>query len=240
MREYHELLDGYRPFMHEPFDQRREHATVARNVQPAVVAQVHGREPAVGRERGAVIVAFAPPLQVVHAQTVDEQEDPASRPRDRALERRALEVERLAVVAQRHLDRERIAAVSEVVTEHAVQCREHRFALERRRAATDQWRELSEQRINAAADKPRDAADRPVDEPGDAARGCLRRRTQRARPSQNVVMHGLDEARQAEGRIDGETAESADVGAANVRLLGNMRFLGHDWVPTVVEALARR
>ncbi len=63
---------------------------------------------------------------------------------------------------------------------------------------------------------------------------------ERPRPAQDVVMHRLDEARQAEGCVDGETAEAADVGAANVRLLGNVRFLGHDWVPAVVEALARR
>jgi hypothetical protein len=72
-----------------------------------------------------VIVTVAPPLHVAAAEAVHEQEDPAA-----ALLGRS---ERAPVAPQLHRDGQRIAARFEMVADDAVERRQHRLALERRR-----------------------------------------------------------------------------------------------------------
>jgi hypothetical protein len=66
----HEVGQRHRPELHQGFEQFGERPPIGRDMEPAVVMQIDRRVREVVRQRGAVIVAFALPLQIVHAQTV--------------------------------------------------------------------------------------------------------------------------------------------------------------------------
>jgi hypothetical protein len=66
----HEFGYRHRPAMRELFEPFGERTPVDGDVEAAVVVQIDRRVPEVAPQRGAVIVSFALPLQVVHAQAV--------------------------------------------------------------------------------------------------------------------------------------------------------------------------
>ena len=121
----------------------------------AVVAQVDGREAKFTRQRRAVVVTVALPLQVVHAQAVNQQQQAAAGGRQCGVQRRRGERQRTAFVAQAHRGGERIRARLEVVAEDTIQCRQHRFAFARHGLAggLPHWRQQTdgpEQSVQAA------------------------------------------------------------------------------------------
>jgi len=83
------------------------------------------------REHRAVVVAAAPPLQVVHAEPVHEHHGPARGIGNSFAQGLAVEIERAAVHAQRHRNRQRVARCFEMVAADAVDRRERGFALRR-------------------------------------------------------------------------------------------------------------
>lgn len=66
------------------------------------------------------------PLQVIHAQAMNQQQDLA---RELGRWRPCLPVQRFATVTQSHWRGQRIVAGGEAITHHAIECREHSFAL---------------------------------------------------------------------------------------------------------------
>jgi hypothetical protein len=73
--------------------------------------------------------AAALPLLIVHAQAMHQQQDARARLRDRCRQRCFREFERPAGMTQRHRGCQRIAAAREVIAQHAIEGRQHRFAL---------------------------------------------------------------------------------------------------------------
>jgi len=198
----------------------------ANDRQAAVVMQVHRREAEIARERRAVVVAFAPPLSIVHAQPVREQQDFAARIRDRGSQRIALQMERQAIATQLHWDRQRVAARGEMIAEHAVQRGEHSLAFGRCRVAAECRKGLRQQRIDPAADHARHPANGSIDQPGEAGRGLMGSPTKHTRHAEDIVMHGLDHAGQADRRIDGKPPIAAQVGGSNVGFSGHAARAG--------------
>lgn len=121
-----------------------------------------------------------------------------------------LEIERVTVVAQVHLDGEGIARRVEVVADHAVHHRDQRLALGTRRTLTEHGLELREREIDPGADHSRDRADAAVDRAGDQARGQGERRSQhRAHVGAMLaVLPGSRHARQDRATWASSTARS--------------------------------
>ena len=65
--EYHQFFHRHRPLSEQLLEQLREVASIFRDVAAAVVVQVNRRESEIARQRLAVVMAVALPLQVVHA-----------------------------------------------------------------------------------------------------------------------------------------------------------------------------
>ena len=93
-------------------------------MQTCVVAQENGRV----TMRSQSIAVHRSPLQIVHAQTVDEHNHFAAVRSDFC---HAVCIQNLALVVQCHLRRKRILAFFQSVTHHAIQCGQYRFALGR-------------------------------------------------------------------------------------------------------------
>jgi len=122
-------LQRLRPGVDQGLQQQREFGAIAGHRAAGVVVQVDGRVAEVARQRGAMVVAAAPPLQVVHAQAVGQHQQLRPRVGQRVRERLWFQRQRLAVAAQAHRDGQRVAAGLEVIAEHAVQRSQHRLAL---------------------------------------------------------------------------------------------------------------
>ena len=78
----HELAHRHRPELQQGLEQIGERSPVDGNMKAAVVVQIDRRVPEVARQRGAVIVPLAPPLQIVHAQAVQQHDHLAAGLRD--------------------------------------------------------------------------------------------------------------------------------------------------------------
>ena len=219
--ENDQLVHRHRPFAQQRLDQFGESATVARDMQAAVVVQIHRRESGVDGQRRTVIVPVAPPLQIAHAQPVHQQQNLAGRIGNCFRQGAARQFQRLTIAPKLHRDRQRIGAVGKMIAKHAIQRRKHRFALSRRGVATEQRYQPTEQRIDAAADQARDAANGFVYKSRNSLRRLLRGLAENARRAQDIVMHGFDQAGQAKRRIDHEAAGAAKIGCANVGFFGH-------------------
>jgi len=76
--DQHELGQRYRPESHQVLEQSRKHAPVDGDMEAAVVVQINRRIREVAGERRAVIVSLALPLQIVHAQAVQQHDQLAA------------------------------------------------------------------------------------------------------------------------------------------------------------------
>ena len=74
-----------------------------------------------------MVVVLARPLQVAHAEPVDEHGDLARCVQERLGERMAFECERTSLVAKAHCEGERIAGFSKMVADDAVERGERNF-----------------------------------------------------------------------------------------------------------------
>ena len=79
----HQSGQRHRPALHKGFERFGECAAVDGDMDAAVVVQINGRVPEVTRQGGAVIVPLASPLQIVHAQAVQQHDQFAAGLRDR-------------------------------------------------------------------------------------------------------------------------------------------------------------
>src|SRR5260221_2973386 len=111
-------------------------------MQTAVVAKVDGRVLEIAGQQSTVVVPQAAPLMLAHAGAVDQNEQLSAGLRKRRLERLPRELERVASVAELHLDRERVATLAQVVPDHSVDCCQHCRALEPGDALAEERREL--------------------------------------------------------------------------------------------------
>ena len=135
-----------------------EFAAARGHVPAGVVAQVDRRVAKFARERCTVIVALASPLQIVHAQSVDQHRDLASWIGERGGQRGAVDRDRDPALAQLHWNGQRIAGRHQIVSEDAVDGRQNGLTFLRGRAIREQRREYAEQGIDAASDQARDPA----------------------------------------------------------------------------------
>ena len=220
--EQHEFLDVDRPRAHERLELRGERAAIGRDVQAAVVVQVDRRVVRIAFERGAMVMAVAPPLQVTHAQAVREHDDACARSLDVAREGGAIEFERAAVAAQAHADAERIAGCREMVADHAVECRQQGFTRGRGPRLT-RFRHPRQHAMHTATDTARHAADAAVNQTGDAARRLGDFRTEHGRQARDVVMQVLAEVGHADRRLDRELTPGAQVVTTHGQLSGHLR-----------------
>ena len=148
-------------------------------LQAAVVVQVDRRVAQLARQRVAMIVARALPLQVVHAKAVQQHEQSRRRSGQARTHREAFEQQRAAGVPKRHRNRQRVVGGGQVVAQHAVERGDDRLALRVGRLARVGCRQRrakpAEQRLGAAAHHARDAAHRLVDQAREAARALVGR-----------------------------------------------------------------
>ena len=182
----------------------------------AVVAQVDGREAEFARQRRAVVLAFALPLQVVHAQAVQQYHQAASGGWQRGVQRRRLQRQHTAFVAQAHCSGERIRTRREVVAEDAIQCRQHCFPFAGHRLASGwqhrrQAADGTEQSVQAAPHQARDTADALVDEPADAQDAAHAAVLRCAGHGGDALVHGLHQVGQAERGISRQACGAPQV-----------------------------
>ena len=132
-----QFLHRLRPGREQLLQQSGQLRAIGRNVQAAVVVQVHRGVAEFAGQHQAVVVrgmqravsAMGAPLQVVHAQAVNQHQQ-LGRSGGQALRQRGFfQRQGLAFVAQAHVDGQRIGGVLQLVAEHAVERRQHRFAL---------------------------------------------------------------------------------------------------------------
>jgi len=108
---------------------QRQHAAVGRDAEAAVVVQVDRRVAQLPRQRQAVVMAPVLPLQVVHAQAVQQHEQARRRPGRMRAQGLALDPQGLARSTKGHRDRQRIGAGREMVAEDTVEGGDHRLPL---------------------------------------------------------------------------------------------------------------
>ena len=128
-----------------------------------------------------MIVSLAAPLQIPHGRAVHEYEQLPSGARQSGSQRFPLELERLPRGAHFHLDGEWATGRIEIVSEHAVQRRQHGLTLGARRARADHRRELRERRVDGGAYQARHAAHLAVEERRDGADWAAERPTEQSR-----------------------------------------------------------
>ncbi len=199
MADERDRIDGHGPLRDELVEHRGELASVLRDVEAAVVTDVDGGRVEIARERLAVIVAAARPLPVVHRRAVHEHDDARAR---------------FSFDPQRHRERERVVRRLEVIAEDAVEHRGDRVALRAGLALAEDGVEPLERVVDAHADELRDPADARVDRRGEEPRGRAADR----------VVHLLDGARDARGRVDDELARAAEIARVVARLLRGHGF----------------
>ena len=209
--EDHQLVELRGPLGDQLLEQRGEGAPVGRDVQAAVVEEIDRRVAEVACERGAMVVPQPEPPPVVQAGAVDEEEQLAAGLRKVRAERPSLQLQRMAGLAQLHLDRERVARVGQVVTEHPVEHGEHRFPLRPGRTVADERRELRQSAVDAGAHQLRHAADAPVDQAGEGAGRPRERPAEDRGPAADGEVHGLDQIGDAPGRLDRQAARPAQI-----------------------------
>ena len=76
-----------------------------------------------------MVVALARPLQIVHAQPMNQDQEFAARVLDLLAHCGLIQVQGLSVDAKAHVDGEWIARFGEVVAKHAIQYGQHGLAL---------------------------------------------------------------------------------------------------------------
>ncbi len=241
----HQLFDRHRPRLQQGFQHSGQGAAVGRNMPAAVVVQVERRVAAGGGQRRAVVVPVAPPLQVVHAKPVHQQQDLAARRGNVGGDILRRQCQRPAVLAQLHRYGQGVGTGGEVIAQHAIERGHYRFAPGGRGGGfpLQQRQQLTQQRIDAAADQPRRALYAAIDQPGDAAGRLLCVLAQRAGDTHDVVMHGFDQPGQAERGVDGQPAVTANVGGADMGFFGHRSFIGSrmpaggDSCPAIVRML---
>jgi hypothetical protein len=169
-------LQLVRPGVDQGFELLRQRVAVGRDVQPRVAVQVDGIEAAGRGQQTAMVLAFAKPLAVVHAQAVQQHQQLRAGAWQRRGDGVGLQHQRHAAHAQRHRRGQGAARGSQVVAQHAVERGEHGLALgagRRAGAAALQHRlQQREQSVDAAAHHPRDTSHAAVDQAGDAGRAA--------------------------------------------------------------------
>ncbi len=213
--EDRQFLDRTRPGGDELLQRFRELRTVVGDMQAAVVAQVERRAAERTGQCCAVIVSLPPPLQVVQAQAVHEDQQAAggrgsSRRAQRA--RRIGQVDRLAAIAHGHRDRQRVGGPGEVVAVHTVDGGQQCIPARPGRAFRHQLDHRRERRVDAAPDEVHAAANGAVDEAGDAPRGARGRLPEWPGPPLDRVMHPLDHIDEPGGRLERQARHPVQVG----------------------------
>ncbi len=211
MGEDDHLVDGSRPLAVELIEQRRERAAVRRDVEAAVVVEVDRGVSQIARERRAVIVPTPRPVPIVTAGAVHQDEQLASGVREGRAKRLPLEHEGLTIVAEPHLDRERVSGLEEVIAEYAIEHREDRFVQDSRGALSDERRELREGEVDPPAHHRSHGADAVVDRPGEDAHRRFERAAQDGGSPADRAVHRLDDIRDAPRGVDGEAGRAAQV-----------------------------
>jgi hypothetical protein len=158
-----------------------------------------------------MIVARAHPLQIVHAQSVQQDGHFAPCARERGAQCRSVHRERRPVRAQAHRDSQGIRGRVQIVTEHAVECGDDGFPFQGRLTIRDQRREQAKERVDTATDQTGDAANRLVNQSGDTACSTRRRFPEDCRRLSYRVMHGLDEIGQADDGVVGQALQAAKI-----------------------------
>ncbi len=204
----------YRPGIHQRFQHLGKLAAVDGNMTPGVVMQVDGRVSQVTREGGAVIVSLPIPLQIVHAQAMQEHDNPFAQGWRGLGQRSRLHRQRPPVTAQAHANRQRVPGRFEVVAQHAVQRCEQCLAPRPCAFLAELWNEPGEQAIQCVADDADNAANAAVDQPGDAggASPSPLRRTGYSRDTGDVDVHRFHQVDHPRNGVDGEPAYAMQVG----------------------------
>ena len=160
-----ELLDFRRPGGDQRLQRLGEGAAVDRDVQAGIVGEIDRRIAEVAGERRAMIVVLARPLQVAHAEPVQEDGELARRLGERLGERLPVRASARALAAKAHGQRQRIAGLGQVVADDAVEHGERDLPPARDRLIV---RVRADQRRNAAepltgqAERAAHPADRPA------------------------------------------------------------------------------
>ena len=217
--DQHELGQRHGPVAHQSFELVGERAPVLADVEPAVVVQIDRRVAEVARQRRAVIVALALPLQVVHAQAVDQHDQLAAGARNRRGQRLAFGRQPHAVPAQAHGDRQRVARCRQVVAEDAVERGERRLAAGPCASLAEQRCKPRQQSVEALAHQPDHTVDAAINQARDAGRPVLPGPADHPRDNCNLVMHRLDEVDDPGDGGDGQPVDPAKIGSSDTRHL---------------------
>ena len=210
MADDDQLLDFRRPGGDQRLQRLGEGAAVDRDVQAGIVGEIDWRIAEVAGERRAVIVVLARPLQVAHAEAVQEDGELARRLGERLGERSPVKRQRAPLAAEAQGQRQRIAGLGQVVADDAVEHGKRDFPPARDRLIV---RVRADQRRNAAeplTGQAERAAHPAVDQPRHTAGQPLRQRRQSRRVEDGRV-HMLDNAGEAVRRVGGKAAEAEDV-----------------------------
>ena len=209
-----DLVDRHRPLLLQGVELFGELSAVVGDRQPGVVVQIQRRVAQRIGEHRAVIVAVARPLQIVHAQAVDQDQQLRAVVRNRFDQCLRSQRQGFACMVQAHRQGQGIAGRGEVIAEHTVEHRDHRFALRRSARVRACVRALREQGIERAAGEAGHAADAAVHQPGDAGRALRRRTADAQMRARDRGMHGFDEIGDAGGRAYAQAREAVEVGQA--------------------------
>ena len=198
------------------FQRLGEGAAVGRDVQARIVGESDRRIAEVVGERSAVVVVLPRPLQVAHAEPVQQHGELAGRVGEGLGERLSFERQRPAVAAKAQCERQRIAGPGEMVADDAVESGDRDLPAARDRPVVRLRVEEGRGGADAFAGQPERAADAAIDEPRHPARQPLCDRGETGRIEDGIV-HVLDQPGEAVRRVGGEAAEAEGVGERNCR-----------------------
>ena len=225
-----DALQRHRPGRHQPLQLGGKLAAVLRHMAPAVVAQANQRAAQRLGQECTVVVAVARPLRVVHAQTVDQQQQVRARHgagrwfqllfEDVGLAQR----EGLTIDAHLHRLRQRVASGHQPITHHTVERGQHRLALRRSLRVcggiVQQRQQRTQHHIRALPHQRRHAANAPVNLPGEAVGLLGWRATREPQLTVYRAMHTLHHVDHALGRLRRELGGGLEIGGAKVAQQG--------------------
>ena len=208
---------GHRPGRDQGIELRRQLRAVVRRVQTRVVAQVDRRVAQRLRKVGAVVMALVPPLQIVHAQAVNQHQQFAG---GCAAGSQMGKVQGLPVPVEAHARAQRVVVVLQAVAHHTVEGGQYGFALPvhpgrryiRRKKRLQPRQACLQPRIHKAGDAP----DALVHQPGEPT-GLPRLRPPREpQRAQHRLVHALGHMADAGRGLRCQARHTPQVGGAQL------------------------
>ncbi|OIQ67257.1 hypothetical protein GALL_511670 [mine drainage metagenome] len=219
VRQHADLAHRQRPVLQQWFKLCGQRLAILRDVQAAVVAQIDRGKALLLRQRGGVIdglaVLLAAPLQIIHAQAMDDQKYLRA---DVGQINRALGVDDPTLMAQGHGRGQRIGTGLQLLAHDTIEGSDGSGTLKRLRTGTLQTQQQrlkpGKRRRQALTHQGRDPRDALIDRTGQTARLARHRTTGGTQSTPDRLVHPFGHAGDCPRGLGGQQRQGAQVAGA--------------------------